>query len=465
MLFSSITFLYYFLPILLLVYFVVPNKYKNRVLLLFSLIFYFYGEPRYIWVLLLSCFINFYAGKWIGKNRTTKKATFILIASILMNVGLLFYFKYTNFMFQNINQLFDTHIPILSIVMPIGISFFTFQTLSYVIDVYQNKVSYNKSLLDFATYVTLFPQLVAGPIVRYQTVEKELRKRKHSYDLFAKGIGRFTIGLAKKILIANILGEMVSQLNDISVQTVLSSWMQAIGYSLQIYFDFSGYSDMAIGLGLMFGFHFLENFNYPFIASSITDFWRRWHISLSSWLRDYVYIPLGGNRVSKVKWIRNILIVWFLTGFWHGAAWNFIVWGLYFALLLLIEKIFLHSFLKKHKIFSHFYTLLFVIISFVIFSGEDIQSILVQLKNMFGFGNLRLMNFETLYYLKSYAVLLFIASIASTPIIIKLIRYLKSKKKWIWIEWLEPIYYIVLLLICTAFLIDASFNPFLYFRF
>lgn len=354
MLFSSITFLYYFLPILLGIYFIVPSKYKNGILLLFSLFFYFYGEPQYIWVLLLSCLINYYAGKWIGKNNKSKQAKWILIGSIVLDVSLLFYFKYTNFMIQNINSLFSTHISLFSVVMPIGISFFTFQTMSYVIDVYQGKVEYNKSFLNFATYVTLFPQLVAGPIVRYSTIEQELKERTHSYELFAKGVNRFVIGLSKKILLANLLGEMCEQLGSLPTQTILSNWMEAIGYSFQIYFDFSGYSDMAIGLGLLFGFHFLENFNYPFIASSITDFWRRWHISLSSWLRDYVYIPLGGNRVTKIKWIRNIIIVWFLTGFWHGAAWNFIVWGLYFAVLLLLEKLFLHSFLKNIKYFLIF---------------------------------------------------------------------------------------------------------------
>ncbi len=365
-------------------------------------------------------------------------------------------------MIQNINQLFSSHISLFQIVMPIGISFFTFQTVGYVIDVYLGKVSYSKNLLNFATYVTLFPQLVAGPIVRYQTVESELNKRTHSYELFSKGVGRFTIGLAKKVLIANLLGEFCVCLVKISNQTILSTWLQTIANTLQIYFDFSGYSDMAIGLGLMFGFHFLENFNYPLIASSITDFWRRWHISLSSWLKDYIYIPLGGSRVSKWKWIRNIIIVWFCTGFWHGAAWNFIFWGLYFAVLLIIEKICLKSFLEKHKIIAHFYTLFLVLISFVIFSGENMEAIFMQIKHLFDFGKLPLFNVETLYYFRSYGILLLISMIAATPI---LTNGIKKIQNWKWCVWLEPLYYILLLLISTAFLIDASFNPFLYFRF
>lgn len=461
MLFSSITFLYYFLPILLLVYFITPNKYKNFILLLFSLLFYFYGEPKYIWILLFSCIFNFYMGKRIGKNLNTKKSTVYLVLGIVINFSLLFYFKYTDFMITNINQILPITIPMIHIVMPIGISFFTFQTVGYLVDVYQEKVTYNNNLLDFATYVTLFPQLVAGPIVRYVTVEEELKSRHHSYTQFAQGVKRFVIGLAKKVLLANLLGEFASALTGLTMPTIVSTWFHAIAVTLQIYFDFSGYSDMAIGLGLLFGFHFLENFNYPLIASSITDFWRRWHISLSSWLKDYIYIPLGGSRVSKLKWIRNIFIVWFCTGFWHGAAWNFILWGLYFAVLLVIEKILLKDFLKKHKLISHIYTILLVIFSFVIFNQES-GTILNEFGHLFGFGRIAFTSPETVYYLRSYGVLLLISVIAATPILKSKVNQFQNKK---WMTIIEPIYYVVLLLVCTAFLIDASFNPFLYFRF
>ena len=335
MLFSSITFIYYFLPILLIVYFIVPSKYRNLVLLFFSLLFYFLGEPKYIIVLILSCIINYILSKLIYKRKKDK--LFLLIA-IMYNVLQLLIFKYTDFFIDNINNIFNTNIPFMYIVMPIGISFFTFQALGYVIDVYKKKHLPAKSLLEFMTYVCLFPQLVAGPIVRYEDVRKEMYDRSITYSKFSEGVNRFIIGLSKKVLVANVLGEFIK---ECTVETLLSSWLKPIAFTLQIYFDFSGYSDMAIGLGLMLGFRFKENFNYPLIADSVTNFWRRWHISLSSWFKDYVYIPLGGNRVNKIKWIRNIFIVWFLTGFWHGASWNFIIWGLYFGILLVIEKLFL----------------------------------------------------------------------------------------------------------------------------
>ena len=345
MIFSSITFICYFLPLLLLTYFVVSKKYKNLVLLIFSLIFYFLGEPKYIIVLLLSCIINYYLSKIIDKNKYRK---IFLIIAVIYNVGQLLIFKYTDFFIENINNIINSNISYLYIIMPIGISFFTFQALGYIIDVYNKKHKPASKLVNFMTYICLFPQLVAGPIVRYSDIEKELINRESNFDLFSEGIKRFTIGLSKKVLLANVLGEFAKKL---ITDTLLSSWLRPILYTLQIYFDFSGYSDMAIGLGLMFGFRFLENFNYPLIASSITDFWRRWHISLSSWFKDYVYIPLGGNRVSKIKWIRNIFVVWFLTGFWHGASWNFIIWGLYFGIILVIEK-----FLKSTVIFFNYLT-------------------------------------------------------------------------------------------------------------
>ena len=460
MLFSSITFLYYFLPILLVIYLIVPNKCKNIVLLIFSLLFYFYGEPKYIVILLLSCFINYIAGILIEKYRKQSKLILILVVSY--NIIQLLYFKYTDFFITNINTIFKTNIGLLRVIMPIGISFYTFQTLSYVVDVYKKEVEASKNFFNFATYVSLFPQLVAGPIVRYQTVADELKSRKYSYKDFANGVRRFTIGLAKKILIANVIGELCASLTAMECATVVSSWFNAIGFTLQIYFDFSGYSDMAIGLGLMFGFHFLENFNYPFIAKSITDFWRRWHMSLSSFFRDYVYIPLGGNRVSKLKWIRNIFIVWFLTGFWHGAAWNFIIWGLYFAILLVLEKKIWGKYLEKTKIFKYIYTVFFIIISFTIFNSNSLNEIINSLKNMFLLNNIEFINSETIYHIRNYIVILLIGVVASTPLMKNMFNKFKSNKL---ISVLEVLFVFILLIVITAFLIDSSFNPFLYFRF
>ena len=457
MLFSSITFLFYFLPILLIVYFVVPKKFKNLVLFIFSLFFYFYGEPKYGFLLLISCIINYIMGSLIEKHR--KYAKVFLIITLVYNIGQLLYFKYLDFFIENVNNIFNTNIKFMYIVMPIGISFFTFQTISYVIDVYNKKVEASKSFLNFATYVCLFPQLVAGPIVRYETISEELKNRESNYDTFALGVKRFAIGLFKKVLIANLVGELCVSLSVLTNQSVMSYVFQAVGFTLQIYFDFSGYSDMAIGLGLFFGFHFLENFNYPLVASSITDFWRRWHISLSSFFRDYVYIPLGGNRVSLLKWIRNIFVVWFLTGFWHGASWNFILWGLYFAVILVLEKKLYGKRLNKTKVFKYIYTIVLVVISFVIFNCETIGDIKIFLSSMFGFSNLPLVNSETLYYIRSYLVLLIIAIIASTP----LLKVIGNKLKKL--EFLEPVIYIGIIILVTAYLIDSSFNPFLYFRF
>lgn len=464
MVFSSITFIYYFLPILLLIYFLMPSKFRNLVLLVFSLFFYFYGESRYIWVLILSCIVNYLAAIIIEKHRNKKISKLYLILSIIFNLGMLCYFKYTNFFIENINNVFDLGIKTISVIMPIGISFFTFQTMSYVIDVYKGNFKAEKNILSFATYVSLFPQLVAGPIVRYSTIKEELKSRKETFDLFAIGVRRFVIGLAKKVLIANVIGEMCSILLGLENLSVLAYILVAIGFTVQIYFDFSGYSDMAIGLGNMFGFKFLENFNYPLIAASITDFWRRWHISLSSWLRDYVYIPLGGNRVSKLKFIRNICVVWFLTGFWHGANWNFILWGLFFAVFLLIEKFLLKEFLNKHKIIGHIYTLFLVVISFIIFNADSLGYIVNFMRSLFGFNKLPFINAETIYYLKSYMIILIISFIAATPIPKNIVNKLKNKFK-ILFDILEIIFILLLLLIVTAFLIDASFNPFLYFRF
>ena len=459
MLFSSILFIYYFLPLLLIVYFLMPSKYKNLVLLMFSLLFYFLGEPKYIIILLLSCIINYILGKQIEKSKYPKV---YLIISLIYNIGQLLVFKYTDFFINNVNNIFGINIPYLYIVMPIGISFFTFQIIAYIIDVYNKKHKSAKNIINFMTYVCLFPQLVAGPIVRYIDIEKELNERKTNFEYFSNGIKRFTIGLSKKVLLANVLGEFAKVL---VTETVLSSWLKPIAYTLQIYFDFSGYSDMAIGLGLMFGFKFLENFNYPLIASSITDFWRRWHISLSSWFRDYVYIPLGGNRVSKLKWIRNLFVVWFLTGFWHGANWNFIIWGLYFGIILVIEKLFIGKYIEKTKVFKYIYSILIIVISFLIFNSNTTNEILKSLGNMFNLNNIDLANKETIYHLKNYLVLLIVAIISSTPLLKNIISKIKNTKYKRIIDILEPITYIMLLILSTAFLIDESINPFLYFRF
>ena len=459
MLFSSITFIYYFLPLLLLVYFIVPSKFKNIVLLGFSLLFYFLGEPKYIVILLLSCTINYILSKMIAKGKQRK---LLLILTVIYNIGQLLIFKYTDFFITNFNNILGLNIDLMRIVMPIGISFFTFQALGYVIDVYNEKHPPASSWIEFTTYVCLFPQLIAGPIVRYRDVREEMQNRTINFDKFSEGIRRFTIGLGKKVLLANVLGEFVELCVE---QTVLAAWLRPIAYTLQIYFDFSGYSDMAIGLGLMFGFRFLENFNYPLIASSITDFWRRWHMSLSSWFRDYVYIPMGGNRVNKLKFIRNIFTVWLLTGFWHGASWNFIVWGLYFGILLLIEKFFLKKYIDKTKVLKYIYTSVIVVISFLIFNSLTMTQIFTELKNMFFLNNIPLVGPETLYYFRSYALLFVIAIIGATPLVKNIILKIKETRAKKIIDVLEPITYIVLITLCTAFLIDASFNPFLYFRF
>lgn len=467
MLFSSISFLYYFLPIVLGLYYIVPNNFKNMILLVSSLFFYFYGEPVYIVLMLVSITSGYLHGLWIHKVRNTKYAKFAMTSSIVVGVGLLLYYKYIDFFIFNINTIFSSHIPLLRQVLPIGISFYTFQILSYTIDLYRGEAKVQKNIFDFATYVSLFPQLIAGPIVRYTTVEEELRKRSHSIEKTAYGIHRFVIGLSKKILLANTLGELGKIFDNMNEKTLIFYWMYALSYTLQIYFDFSGYSDMAIGLGKMFGFNFLENFNYPYISKSISEFWRRWHISLGTWFRDYVYIPMGGNRVSRFKWIRNILVVWFLTGFWHGAEWNFIIWGLYFALFLSLEKCFLNKLLiKLPGIVSHLYVKLIVLISFIIFDSSSLREILDYLCGMFGLSGQPLWNAETIYYLKSYGVLFVIALVAATPAVNLLLKRL-SRNNIInrLINVAHPVLIIVLMLFITGYLIDGSFNPFLYFRF
>ena len=463
MLFTSISFLYYFLPIVLIIYFIAPKKYKNLILFIFSLIFYFYGEPKYIFLMILEILIAYIGAILIDKYKSKK----ILILILFIHIILLIIFKYTNFLTTNINNVFNTNFKLLNIALPIGISFYTFQIISYIVDVYKDKVKVQKSFLKLATYVSLFPQLIAGPIVRYEVIENELDNRKLSFEDFSIGVRRFTIGLAKKVLIANMLGELCTKFSLVDERSIVLYWIFAISYMLQIYFDFSAYSDMAIGLGRMFGFHFLENFDYPYVSKSITEFWRRWHISLGSWFRDYVYIPLGGNRVSKMKHLRNILIVWLLTGIWHGASWNFVIWGLMFGIILIIEKLFLNKYLEKLPNFiRRIYVLFIVMISFIIFNADTISDAISNIIGLFGFNKETFINNYTIYYLKSYFIILVIAIIASTPLIKKQLENMKKNKfmnKLINI--LEPIYIVSLLLIVTSYLIDNSYNPFLYFRF
>ena len=378
-------------------------------------------------------------------------------------MGALVYFKYTDFLIKNINLFLANKIDLINVILPIGISFYTFQMLSYVIDVYRDNVKVQKNILKLALYVCLFPQLIAGPIVRYTTIEKELENRTHTFEKFAAGTRRFLIGLGKKVLIANVLGELNSAFLISNEKSVLFYWLYGIATMLQIYFDFSGYSDMAIGLGKMFGFDFLENFNYPYIATSITDFWKRWHISLSSWFKDYIYIPLGGNRVSKTKWIRNIFVVWLLTGIWHGAEWNFLIWGLYFGVILLIEKVFLSKVLNKMpKIINRIYVILIVMISFIIFDGKGYEMIFENIKGLFGIGDVALISNESIYYFRSFIIVLIAAIIGSTPIPKKIVSSKRIEKI---INILEPIFLIFILMLSTSYIIDGSYNPFLYFRF
>ena len=467
MLFSSVSFLYYFLPITLILYFVSKDKYKNIILLLASLFFYFYGEPKYTVLMLISAFSAYIHGILIEKFREKGYSKLFLVSGLVVSLGILIVFKYMDFIIKNINYISNSNIKLLRLVLPIGISFYTFQGLSYIVDVYKKDAKVCRSFVDFATYVCLFPQLIAGPIVRYTTIEDELKNRTHSFDKFAYGVNRFVVGLAKKVILANNLGMIVDIMTKSNEKSVLSYWMVAIFFSLQIYYDFSGYSDMAIGLGRMFGFDFLENFNYPFISKSIKEFWRRWHISLSSFFRDYVYIPLGGNRVSRGRWIFNLLIVWSLTGLWHGDSWNFILWGLYFALLLIIENLFLQNILSKlPALIQHIYAKFFIIISFVIFNNENIKDLWSSLYNMFNFRGVDLYNDFSTYYLKSYTVLLIVSVIGATPILKNIIQKInKNVTGQKVISTINPILNIVLLVVVTAYLIDGSFNPFLYFRF
>ena len=467
MLFSSIPFLFYFLPLVLICYFILPFSLKNGVLLLFSLVFYFYGEPVYTFLMLGSTLSAYVHGLLIDKYRGTKLSKVFLWSSVGISLLTLGFFKYADFFVSNINALTGSQIPLLKLALPIGISFYTFQTLSYTIDVYRGDATPQKSYVRLATYVALFPQLIAGPIVRYTTVEEELSKRQHSFENFAEGIRRFAVGLGKKVLLADVLGAMAQALHTSPDPSVAGFWLYAASSSLQLYFDFSGYSDMAIGLGRIFGFHFLENFHYPFISKSVAEFWRRWHISLGSWFRDYVYIPLGGNRVNTAKWLRNILFVWFLTGFWHGADWTFIIWGLYFAAFLVLEKFWYNRvFLHLPKMFSHLYVTIVILVSFVIFSANGVGGMIADLKGMFFLGGLPLWTGATGYYLRSYCAPLIFGLLGATPLVKMGVQRLREMGKGgLLVDLLEPVFLVVILLIATAYFVDWSFSPFLYFRF
>ena len=468
MLFSSIPFLYYFLPCVVILYLLAPKPAKNSVLLLASLVFYAWGEKKLVVLMIAAILLSYIFGLLIEKYKDRKNLSrLFLILSVVTSLAMLFYYKYTDFFIYNFNAITGLSVPLLKIALPIGISFYTFQCLSYTVDVYRGDVPAQKDFIALATYVALFPQLIAGPIVRYSDVALQLNERTHSFEKVSYGIRRFVIGLSKKILIADALGELCDIFKSSGDKSVLFFWLYAIAFTLHIYFDFSGYSDMAIGLGKMFGFDFLENFNYPYISKSATEFWRRWHMSLGSWFRDYIYIPLGGNRVSKLGHIRNIFIVWFATGFWHGAAWNFIIWGLYFGVILVVEKFWLMKYLKKSKVWSHIYLLFTVVISFVIFNAADMAEAFRYIGGMFGIGGYSLVSAESVYYLRSYGFLFILGFIGSTPLLKNLTAKIREKsltaEKILNVA--EPIVMVVLLVVVTAFPVYGSFSPFLYFRF
>lgn len=465
MLFSSIPFLYYFLPLVLAVYFLTPARFRNAVLLLASLIFYAWGEPKYVLLMLASILSGYGFGLLQERYRGQKGAKLFCGLSVAVSLSFLLYFKYADFFLENFNAATGLGVPLLRIALPIGISFYTFQIISYTVDVYRGEPA-QKNLIHLAAYVAMFPQLIAGPIVRYSDIAQQLEHRSHSTALAAGGVRRFLIGLGKKILIANQLGELCSVFRASDEKSVLFYWLYAVAFALHIYFDFSGYSDMAIGLGKVFGFHFLENFNYPYISASITEFWRRWHISLGTWFRDYVYIPLGGNRVGRARQLLNILVVWMLTGFWHGAAWNFVVWGLMFAVLLIMEKLWLLKPLSKCRPLAHLYVVFFVVISFVIFNAENMGQALSDIGGLFGAGGIPLVSAEAVYCLRSFALVLILAVLGAPPLLrnglVRLSQYPTAGKV---LNALEPFTLFVLLLVMTGYLVDGSFNPFLYFRF
>ncbi len=475
MVFSSIPFIFFFFPIFLAIYGLMKNKFKNIILLIFSLIFYAWGEPIYIILMIFSSIVDYTNGRLIEKYRDNiNKKKIFLIFSIIINIGLLGFFKYSDFLIENINNIFGSNIDLLKLGLPIGISFFTFQTMSYSIDVYRGKVKAEKNFINFMTYVSMFPQLIAGPIVRYEEISKALdTDRKVSKHSFFSGFIRFLQGLFKKVLIANIVGELWNVISlDISNISIVTAWLGIIAFAIQIYFDFSGYSDMAIGIGKMIGFNYPENFNYPYISKSITEFWRRWHMSLSGWFKDYVYIPLGGNRCSKIINIRNILIVWFLTGLWHGAEWNFAIWGIYFGVILIVEKFILKNKLEKApKIIRHIYALFLILIGWMIFAFDDVNNLVEYASKMFWNNNI--LDIQALEYLKNYLTVIISGVILSIPIYPLILEKIKKMNEFkainiaicITFETIMILIYLILFIITISMLVAGTYNPFLYFRF
>ena len=458
MIFSSILFIFRFLPIALILYYITPQKYKNLILTLLSLVFYSWGEGKYFLIMIASIIIDYTAGRLIYRYKNEiKKKTIVLCISLVFNLGLLFFFKYFNFFIDNINNIFNLAIKGVKITLPLGISFYTFQTMSYSIDVYRGKIVPEKNIINFAAFVTLFPQLIAGPIVKYTDINKEISRRVITKDNVEVGIEKFILGLGRKVLIANNIGMLWTEVEGIGFENISTplAWLGIISFGLQIYFDFSGYSLMAIGLGKMLGFNFPENFNYPYISRSISEFWRRWHITLCSWFKEYVYIPLGGNRKGKVRVTFNLFIVWALTGLWHGASYNFLLWGLFFFLLISIEKLGLINFLNKHRVFSHIYTIVLLLIGWTLFAITDFNGICEYLSKLFLYSN----GEEWIYYLRNYGVSLIIAIIFSLPLVSMFYKKIDNFK------WIKTIILMGIFIISVAYLVDATYNPFLYFRF
>ena len=461
MLFSSIPFLYYFLPAVLILHFLVPGKGKNTVLLLSSLIFYGWGEPKLLFLMLFTIALFYLCGLAIGRAGQQRWKKFWLSVSVVISLALLGIFKYADFFISSFNSVTGLGIPMLKLALPVGISFYTFQCLSYTIDVYRGRVEPQRNPISFGAYVALFPQLIAGPIVRYVDVARELDSRSVDWEDMAYGLRRFLVGLGKKVILADNFSLLMKLFRESGAPSVAFYWMYAVAFLFNIYFDFSGYSDMAIGLGRLFGFHFIENFNYPYLSKSVTEFWRRWHMSLGSWFRDYVYIPMGGNRVSKRRWVFNILVVWMLTGAWHGAAWNFVLWGLVFAGLLLLEK-WVPGLQRLPDLLRHSYVLFVITLSFVLFNAESIAQAGSDFRALFGFAGLPLLTEETVYYGKSCLILFLAGCVGTTPLPkIAASRVEKTRMGSV----LEAAFLTALLLVCTAYLVDGSFSPFLYFRF
>ena len=468
MVFSSLTFLFVFLPIVLLIYYISPRPLKNFVILLFSLIFYAWGEPKFIFLIILSILINYIGALQIVKNSSdTEKRKFIFITLLLIDISILFFFKYYGFIISSIGSLFGIDLVIRDIPLPLGISFYTFQQISYIIDVYTKKTKVQKNLINFAAYITMFPQLIAGPIVKYNDIESQLKNRNENLTQFSSGVHRFIIGLGKKVLLANSIGAIWSEIKVIPLNeiSILTSWIGIIAFALQIYFDFSGYSDMAIGLAKMFGFEFLENFNYPYISKSVTEFWRRWHISVGTWFREYLYIPLGGNKKGNLIQIRNLFVVWFTTGLWHGASFNFIAWGIYFGVILFIEKIIFKNILNKLPSFlCHIYTFILVLIGWVIFDMNTLSSAMEYISIMFGLSNNLVVDKLSLFILSNNIVILLIGIICSTTLLPNVFKKLRCSLKKSNIFIIISMYLIIFIL-SISYLVGESFNPFLYFRF